>query len=190
MANVLVSGTPEGVSEVAAALRTLGATVTEVTDLDQVPAVATAAGPEAFDGYVQLPSTFAPRGDSAIERVHHFFADGVLARFPALAAVVPAFTSKARVTFVLGVLPAEAATADDRAARQALVRVLGHATRADCAEAELAIRVLDTGSTAEEIASVALGRDRDHAADTLAQLDDTSYADWRVELLGLASMQT
>ena len=89
MANILVSGNAEQVAQVADELRSRGATVTGVDDLELVPVACSAAGPGAFDGYVQLPANFTVRGDSAIRRVHHFFADGVLARFPALAAALP-----------------------------------------------------------------------------------------------------
>jgi len=189
MAAVLVSGAAGQVAEVAAALRSRGAEVTEVTDLDRVPAVAAEAGSGAFDSYVQLPATFAVTGRSAIERVHHFYADGVLARFPALAAALTAMTPSSRVTFVLGHLPVEVATQDDRDARRALVRVLSYAARADSSDGDLAVRILDIGSTADEIALVALGRDpaREGLLDSLAGM---SYADLRVELLGLVSIET
>src|SRR4051794_27906547 len=105
MANVLVSGAAEHVAAVAGALRDRGAAVTEVTELDKVPEVTAAAGREVFDSYVQLPAAYAVQGDTAIGRVHHFFADGVLARFPALEGALPSMTREARVTFVMGQLP-------------------------------------------------------------------------------------
>jgi hypothetical protein len=189
MAAVLVSGAAGFVSEVADALRAHGAEVTEVTDLAEVPAVCAAAGPGAFHSYVQLPATFTVHGDTAVHRVHHFYADGVLARFPALAGALPALASSSRVTFVLGQLPVEVATADDREARRALVRVLGHAARADTPDGELAVRILDTGSTPDEIALVALGRDPARVG-LLDQLNDMSYEDLRIEMLGLISAET
>jgi hypothetical protein len=184
-----VSGTFQAVAEVATALRRRGANVTEVTDLDQVPAVCVDAGPQAFDSYVQLPSRFHARGETAVQRVHHFYANGVLARFAALDAALPALAFGARVTFVMGQLPPEASTADDKEARRALVRVLAQAARADTPDGQLIIRMLDAGTAAEDIAFVALGGDlaRRQFMDRLAEL---SYTDWRVELLGLASVET
>lgn len=81
------------------------------------------------------------------------------------------------------------ASQDDRDARRALVRVLAHAARADTTGGDLAVRILDTGSTPDEIALVALGRDpaREGLLDQLAEM---SYADLRVELLGLVSVET
>jgi len=189
MAAVLLSGAAGLVGQVADALRAHDAEVTEVTDLDKVPAVCAAAGPGAFGSYVQLPATFAVHGDTAVRRVHHFYADGVLARFPALAGALPALAPSSRVTFVLGQLPVEVATADDREARRALVRVLGHAARADTPNGALAVRILDTGSTPEQIALVALGRDPAREA-LLDQLGDMSYEDLRIEMLGLVSVDT
>jgi hypothetical protein len=187
--SILVSGAQDHVAEVAEALRTRGAEVTEVGDLADVPGVCAAAGPRAFDSYVQLPASFRVTGDSAILRVHHFYAEGVLARFTALAAALPSLTREARITFVLGRLPPEAATPDDREARRALTRVLTHAARADAADGRLMVRVLDAGAAATEIAHVALGLDPTKQAlmDRAAEL---SYADWRVELLGLVAIET
>jgi hypothetical protein len=189
MASVLVSGAPEHVAQVAQALRTRGADVTEVTDLDDVPPTCAAAGPDAFDSYVQLPASFQVVGDTAVLRVHHFYAEGVLARFTALAAVLPTLMPSARLTFVLGTLPPEAATTDDREARRALTRVLTQAARADTPDGHLTVRVLDAGAAPDHIGQVAIGLDpaRHELMDRLA---DLSYADWRVELLGLAAVQT
>jgi hypothetical protein len=191
MTAVLVSGAAGLVAKVAAALRAHGAEVTEVTDLDQVPAVCADAGPGAFESYVQLPAAFAVHGGSTVHRVHHFYADGVLARFPALAGALPALAASGRVTFVLGQLPVEVATAADRDARRALVRVLGHAAQADAdaGEGGLVVRILDSGSAPDEIALTALGRDPAREG-LLDRLDDMSYQDLRIEMLGLVSVET
>jgi hypothetical protein len=189
MVNVLLSGAQRHVEPVAEALRIRGASVTEVTDLGDVPAVCTAAGRGAFDSYVQLPANFRVEGATAIQRVHHFYAGGVLARFTALDAVLPSLAPGAWVSFVLGQLPPDAGRADDRAARHALTRVLADAAQADMQEGPLSVCVLDAGSTADEIAIVALGDDptRQNLMDRLSEM---SYADLRVELLGLASVET
>jgi hypothetical protein len=186
---VLVSGADEPVTRVVAALRSRGASVTEVTDLDDMPTVCADAGPQAFDSYVQLPSTFQPSGSTAVQRVHHFYAAGVLARFRALDAAIPALAPSARLTFVLGQLPPDASTADDREARRALIRVLAQAARADTPDGQLIVRILNAGTAPDDIAFVALGGDlaRRQFMDRLSEL---SYADWRVELLGLASVET
>lgn len=190
MVSVLVSGNAEQMSKVAGELRSRGATVTEVDDLQLLPAACSAAGPGAFDSYVQLPATFTVRGETAIGRVHHFFADGVLARFPALAAALPALAAPGRVTFVMGHLPPEVSTPADREARQALVRVLGHAARADVgAGVGLAVRVLESSATPQQIALVALGKDPARE-ELMERLADMTYEEWRIELMGLVSVET
>ena len=57
----------------------------------------------------------------------------MLARFPAVAAALPALKPEGRLTFVAGVLPPDVSTEDDVAARAALLRILGHAAQADAA---------------------------------------------------------
>jgi hypothetical protein len=187
MPRYLVSGIAELVSDVAAVLREHGAEVVEVDDIDDVPRVCADAGPAAFDGYVQLPASFTVRGDTAVARVHHFFAEGVLARFPAVAAALPTLTPEARLTFVTGVLPGDLATDDDVAARAALIRVLCHAARADAREG-LRVTSLGSGSSAKEIALAALGRSTESEA--LAGISDESFEEWRMELLGIMWAET
>jgi hypothetical protein len=188
MPRYLVSGIAQLVSDVAAVLRDQGAEVVEVDDIDDVPRVCADAGPAAFDGYVQLPASFTVQGDTAVTRVHHFFADGVLARFPAVAAALPSLTPEARLTFVTGVLPPDVSTDDDVAARSALIRVLGHAARADAGEG-LRVTSLGSGASAKEIALAALGRSAEFEALT-AGISDESYDEWRIELLGMMWAQT
>jgi hypothetical protein len=188
MPRYLVSGIAELVSDVAAVMREQNAEVVEVDDLADVPRVCRDAGPAAFDGYVQLPASFTVQGDTAVMRVHHFFAEGVLARFPAVAAALPALVPDARVTFVTGVLPPDVSTEDDVAARSALVRVLAHAARADAGEG-LRVISLGSGSTAKEIALTALGRSPDVEA-LAARPADQSYEEWRIELLGMMWAET
>lgn len=189
MSTVLVSGAQAHVAQVVAALHARGAAATPVVDLAEVPAVCLAAGPAAFDSYVQLPATFQVQGDTAVQRVHHFYAAGVLARFTALDAALPSLRRSCRITFVLGQLPPEAQTSDDMAARRALTRVLAHAASADVSDGRLTVRVLDAGCLPDDVAFVALGGDL-AKQELMERLSSLSYADWRIELLGLASVET
>jgi hypothetical protein len=188
MPRYLVSGIAELVSDVAAVLREHDAEVVEVDDIDDVPQACADAGPGSFDGYVQLPASFTVQGDTAVQRVRHFFAEGVLARFPAVAAALPALKADARLTFVTGVLPEDVSTDDDVAARSALIRVLSHAARADASEG-LRVTSLSSGSSAKEIALAALGRSSASGAVT-AELSDEEYTEWRMELLGMMWAET
>lgn len=189
MTTVLVSGAQKQVALVAAELRERGAEVTEVVDLLDLPKVCADAGPGAFDSYVQLGSTYEMMGDTVVERVRRFYANGVLARFPALGAAATALTDTARILFVQGVLPAEAASADDRAARRTLTKVLAHALRADVPQASYAMQVLVAETPPGEIADAALGAGSKHK-ELLDRLSDMDYADWRVEILGLVHAET
>jgi hypothetical protein len=187
MPRYLVSGIAELVSDVAAVLREHSAEVVTVDDIADVPGVCAEAGPDAFDGYVQLPASFTVRGDTAVGRVHHFYGEGVLARFPAVAAALPALRPEARLTFVTGVLPGDLSTEDDVAARAALVRILGRAAQADAANG-LRVCTLGSGATPKEIALTALGRNPDSRSFTTAS--EESYAEWRMELLGVMWAET
>ena len=74
--NVLVSGAPERIAPVSKVLRAQDCTVVEVDDLANVPAACKEAGENAFDAYLQMPAYFAIQGDTALERLHHFYAKG------------------------------------------------------------------------------------------------------------------
>jgi NAD(P)-dependent dehydrogenase (short-subunit alcohol dehydrogenase family) len=186
MPRYLVSGIAELVSDVAAVLREHDAEVVEVDDLADVPRVCAEAGASSFDGYVQLPATFTVEGNTAVERVHHFFAEGVLARFPAVAAALPSLKPDSRLTFVTGVLPRDVSTEDDVAARAALLRILRQAAQADAANG-LRVCMVDSGSTAKDIALTALGRSSAVASITS---EPDEYSEWRIELLGMMWAET
>jgi hypothetical protein len=187
MPRYLVSGIAELVADVAAVLHEHNAEVVAVDDIADVPRVCADAGPDAFDGYVQLPASFTVQGDTAVVRVHHFFADGVLARYPAVASALPSLKPEARLTFVTGVLPGDLSTEDDVAARAALLRILGQAAQADAANG-LRVRTLNSGATPKEIALTALGRTPD--ARSFDSASEESYAEWRMELLSVMWAET
>jgi len=186
--NVLVSGAPERIEAVSKILREHDCQVVEVDDLERVPQACAEAGEGAFDAYVQLPATFGIEGGTALERLHHFYVNGVMARFPAMNAAVPALTAGGRITVVAWPLPAEVATDDDIEARRALYRVLAHGAQADAGN-DLVVRVLGSSTSPEEIALAALGKESVRPA-SVESLSAVSYADWRVELLGLVSVES
>lgn len=187
MPHFLISGIAGLAEDVAGVLREHGSTAV-VSDLAGVPAVVAETGPGAFDGYIQLPSNFVGHGETVVRRIHHFFRDGVLARFPAVDAALPALTDPAKLVFVMGILPPEVHTADDVTARSALVAILARAARSEAA-GKLSISVIGPSTpSAKEIAEHALGIDESRTL-SAADVSDDNYADWRVELLGLASIQ-
>ena len=168
MPHILVSGIGDLIDPVADALRTHGSTVVVVGEVAEVAAAAAEAGPRAFDGYVQLPARF-----------------GLMARYPAMSAALPALAPGSRIAFVPAVLPAEVATDDDVEARAALLRVLARAARADGPEG-LRVQFLGSGATPNEIAVSVLGLGPKQEEKVPVE-PDRSYADWRVELLGMMS---
>ncbi len=190
---VLVSGNARRVPPVAQAVRDLGAEATEVVDLSSIgSACADVAGKDGesdgFDSYIQMGQDFTLRGETAVQRVHGFYADGVLARYSALDAVLPWLRKDARITFVMGHLPPEVSSTEDWDARHALTLVLTRAAQADQSPGRLDTEILDSGTDPAEIAQVALGR----RPATVVRIpdDDLDYADWRVEVLGLAMFET
>lgn len=185
MPHILVSGIGDMVDPVVNALREQGSTTVVVADAEETTAAVAEAGPRAFDGYVQLPSRFGLLGDTAVDRIHHFVALGVMARFPIMSAALPALRPGARVAFVPAVLPAEVSTTDDVDARAALLRILARAARADGPEG-LRISFLGSGASAAEVARSVLGTGP-ATDDHVPSEPDRSYADWRVELLGMMS---
>jgi hypothetical protein len=186
--NVLVSGAPERIAPVSQILRAQDCTVVEVDDLANVPAACKEAGENAFDAYLQLPAAFGIEGSTALERLHHFYVQGVLARFPAMNAAVPSLKPGGRVTVVAWQLPAEVATDDDIDARRALFRVLAHAAQADAGD-DVAVRVLGSSTSPEDIVAAGLGKESIRPT-AIESLSGVSYADWRVELLGLVSVES
>jgi hypothetical protein len=207
---VLVSGAEQAAQPVQAALEGLGATVVHAvpggshTDSDQGDAG------RKVDAYVQLPTLLAVDNrastDSLVERVGSFLADGLLTRFRSAAAVLPQLSEEATVVLVAGNTPVPGTGVDDQAARGSMLRVLAHALRAEEAPRRLRVRVLDHGSSPDVIARCAAGEDVDKSSSasppsssSAARVPsgppagssdvDMSYADWRTEVLGLASAE-
>ena len=189
MTTVLLSGSPERVAEVAAALRERGADAVEVGDLDQL--VSAVAGRQ-LDAYVQLPVRTPPRDHSVITRVRDFLATGLLRRFDAVEVVLPALSAEGSLLLVAGHHPESASTPDDRQARQALLRVLASAVRADRGPG-LRVSVLDHDVTPEQVAERALGGS-DAGQPGRIGLPPTEptdrYEDWRVEIIGLSYVES
>ena len=188
MTSVLITGTPPRVAEVAAALRERGADPVEVGDLDELTA---AVGGRQLDAYVQLPVRTQTPDGSVTARVREFLAIGLLRRFDAVEAALPALSEGRSVVLVAGHHPGQASLPDDRRARTGLLHVLAAAVRADRGPG-LRVSVLDHDATPERIAERALGRDEAEQPEQVnltAQPGDR-YDDWRVEIIGLAYVES
>lgn len=187
---VLVTGAADRVAAVAEALRDAGAEVIVVDDLSKLDAVVAGIEPSSLDCYLQLPVNVAARGTAVIERVRNFLEDGLLARFAAAGAVLPAVSDAGRVVLVGGNTPVEASAPDDQRARLALMNVLAHAVQADKPATRIEVRVLPHDQSAEHIAAVAVGGQptREQALASLrAREPEMSFADWRIEVMGLVN---
>lgn len=190
VSTVLVTGAPERVAEVSEALRKAGTEVISVDDLEKLDAALAGIAPGSLRGYVQLPVNVAARGDNVVERVRNFLEDGLLARFSAASAILPAMSDDARVVLVGGNALVEASAPDDHTARLGLLKVLADAFQADKSATKIQVRVLPHDELAEHIGAVTLGAEptREQAlADLLAQEPKMSFDDWRIEVMGLVN---
>jgi len=190
VSTVLVTGAAERVAEVSEALRKAGVEVVSVDDLGKLDAALAGVAPGSLAGYVQLPVNVAARGYNVVERVRNFLEDGLLARFSAASAVLPALSDDARVVLVGGNTFVEASAPDDHSARLGLLKVLADAFQADKSATKVQVRVLPNDKAAEHIGAVVLGAEptREQAlADLLAQEPKMSFDDWRIEVMGLVN---
>ena len=186
----MVTGAAERVAAVSGALRDAGAEVIAVDDLKKLGEAVAGIAPRSLDCYVQLPAQVAARGEAVIERVRNFLEDGLLARFTAASTILPAMSDGGVVVLVGGHTPFEASAPDDQSARLALLDVLAHAIQADRSATQLGVRVLPHDESAEHIAAVALGGEptREQAlAELRAREPEMSFADWRIEVMGLVN---
>jgi len=186
MSAVLVTGSPEAVEPVVAAVRAAGAEAVGVTT--GVLAALEELEPGSVGCYVQLPVGIAPSGDTAVSRVHSFLEQGLLTRFRLVDAVMPALAEDATVLLVGGHTQVGQQAPDDQSARRALLTVLAHALRADRAPVATRVRVLDHSNTASEIADLAVtGRGPSQEQRSARSAESTrAYEDWRTELFGMA----
>jgi len=189
---VVVTGSPDRVEAVSAALRRRGCEVVPVHDRDALVDECASLGPGSVDAYVQLPVDVPSSGDSVIVRLQRFLAGGLLARFDAVSAVIGTLRPNASVVFVAGNLPTELTAPDDRRARIALLRVLAQAVTADCAPSPVRTVVLEHTHSPDEIAAIAVDpstRPR-VLVDAAERYPEMSYVDWRLEVLSLASVES
>jgi hypothetical protein len=180
----LISGASERVAELGAALEVAGADAVGVSELDRLPEVAAGA---RFDAYVQLPVHIEPVGGTVVARLEHFLSQGLLARFRAAVAVLPALGDEARVVLVAGHYPVHASAPDDERARFGLMRVLGDAICADMAPRKAHLRLVGHGAELPELVAAVMNGPTD-AAHARSGPVDLSYEDWRTEVLGLVGM--
>ncbi len=189
----LISGARPLSDAVGAALRQAGVDVLLSEDAGGISAVLGGVEAGGLDVYVQLPVTLSSEGSTVVARVRQFLREGMLARFEAVEAVLPALARDARVVIVAGTTALDGGELpDDRRARFALLEVLAHALRADRSGEQVRVHTLSSGRGADEIAAVALGQSAPASpalADIASRESEMSYEDWRTEVLGLATVE-
>lgn len=89
----------------------------------------------------------------------------------------------------MGRLPPDVASSADRDARRSLTEVLARAAQADTAPTGLRVEILKATASTVQIARSALDQGRP-AFVSVPDLDELSFADWRVEFLGVAQLET
>ena len=141
----------------AAALRDRGYATHEAGDVGALHQLVVELGAGSIDLYLQLPTAIHARGGNAVEVVRNFLTDGLIARFDAASAVVPALAQGAAVVLVSGNHPGgEGGEAPDNPqARLALMKVLGHTLLLQQG-GKLAVKIVDQQQTPERVAEVAV----------------------------------
>jgi hypothetical protein len=189
----LVTGSPERVAQVSSALHALGCEALAVDNPGQLASICASLGRHAIDHYVQLPVDVPSPGGTVVSSLQAFLTGGLLARFDAVAAVLPTLRPDASVILVAGNLPAELTAPDDRQARIALLRVLAQAILADTAPMPVRAAVVEYSRSAEQIAQITI----DPAANRLRVISEVadrypemSYDDWRLAVLSLATIES
>jgi len=169
----LLSGSPNNVRMVSAALKEAGCSVIGSD---------TSLGSSSLDCYVQLQPRLRSGRGTAVERVGEFLAGGLLARIAVAAAVLPALRPGATVVLVDGFPPADDIP-DDPHARFDLLCVVGQAVVE--ARNDTQTFVVGAGLSPEEIAEVAVegARRRGSLAAPLSDDLALSYADWKLGML-------
>jgi hypothetical protein len=189
----LVTGSPQRVAEVSAALADRDCEVVPVDDPDALVEVCASLGHGAIDYYVQLPVNIPWSGGTVVSRLQAFLAGGLLARFEAVSTVLGTLRPHASVVLVAGNLPAELTVPDDRQARISLLRVLVQAIMADTAPIPVRTVVVDHVSTPDEIAAIAVDPAPNHPRVLLDLADrypEIDYVDWRLAVLSLATTES
>jgi hypothetical protein len=184
----VLSGSADRAQRISQLLRDAGAEPVVITDPAALPGE---PGNDGLDFYIQLPVTIHPDGDTAVARVGSFLSAGLLARFSAVERVLPVLAPGATMVLVSGNTPDEMSFPDDQHSRLALLHLLAHAARAELATKQVAVKVVSSQRSDQEIVHYALGggdeaqphpdlQDRAQAA--------TAYQDWRTEVMGLVGI--
>jgi hypothetical protein len=187
----LVTGSTRRIEEVSAVLSAAGFKVFEAEGLEALQRLAANLEPRSLDAYVQLPVDVRSDAKTVTGQIEALLQQGILLRFRDAEIVLPLLGPEAQVVLVPGNLPPDLSTPDDHHARQSLLRVLAHALHADRAPEKLSVTVASSQHTPEKLALIAQGAKVPHPSPPeYAQMwPDMDYDEWRLAVLGLASME-
>ncbi len=187
----LVTGSARRIEEVSGALSAAGFDVLEAEGIEALKRLAADLGPRALDAYVQLPVDVRSDAKTVTGQIEALLQQGILLRFRDAEIVLPLLGPDAHVVLVLGNLPPDLSTPDDHHARHSLLRVLAHTLHADRAPEKLSVTVASAQHTAEKLALIAQGAKVAHPSPPeYAQMwPDMDYDEWRLAVLGLASLE-
>ena len=190
MPTALVTGSPDRVPDIAIALKSAGFDILAAGPISADDALDVEAN--SVDCYVQLPDDHARPPGGALGRTRDAITHQVQARFDTAARLVPLLAPRATVVLVTeGRDPADDVGAPDQQAVRTVVGVLAEAILRDCGRAGVRATVVVGDRTPEEIAALASHRPPDPLPWWLyATVEpDLSMADWRAQILCLASLR-
>ena len=187
MPNTLISGSSTRALEVAAALQEgdwppplCADTVAALGNVcDSMP-------PRSLDCYIQLPSERHAH-TTALTEASATVADEAMARYAAVARVMPVLSDAATVVLVMGDGADRTLPRDLAGAVNDLTRVLARALRSDHRATDLRVTLVEHQESPSEIASIARSpRDRTPPMDSYVDFEPAlGSADWHCELLSL-----
>ncbi len=187
----LVTGSKRRIEAVGAALQEAGFEVLKAEGFEELKSLAAGISPGTLDAYIQLPVEVRPEAETITGQIEALLAQGIILRFRDAEVILPLLAEDAEVVLVAGNLPPKLSTPDDHHARLALLRVLAHAMHADRAPEKLSVTVASSQHSPEKLALIVQGSKVAHPSppDYAEMWPDMEYDEWRLAILGLASME-
>jgi len=185
--SALITGSSARALEVASALETADWQPRLCPDtVEALDDVRASSLPGSFDCYIQLPSERRVH-TTAMTEASTTVADGALARYAAVAMVMPLLSTSATVVLVMGDSANGSLPHDLAGAVNDLTRVLARALRNDYRATGLRVKVVGDDQSPSQIASAArLRGDHIPPMDWFVDFEPAlGAADWRCELLSL-----
>jgi hypothetical protein len=135
---------------------------------------------EVVDVYVQLPVDAVDAASTSVGRMRRLLSEGLVARCSSVELVIDAVADGGVVVLVAGNRLGSEGAHDDKDARYAMLRVLGRAVAADCADRGIRVFVLPSGTSDADVVRVIQGEPIPSGVhfDPVAPLKVDFDADW------------